>query len=271
MANSHVSYLQTLPKDEAIAFAASLQKVKEHLSQELNWMNEQVQQKTVQLQGIDILLSEAAGLGLASSHTTATPKLTASASEVNDTAVTEVLSSVSQAAASLPGQATLAAANGNKAVSAAAPAGSSTASPPAVTAPPKRGKQRQATKPSTPKRDAKLPAEKSNTTTVKKPESPKPSSSDASKASLSGFQKFLQTSFQDQSMTDAVGEILGSAKEPLNTDAIMAELYHGLSNDAYQRAKSSLSNILSVGKTKGKWKSPTRGMYVGNAFAAKAK
>jgi hypothetical protein len=266
VANSHVSYLQTLPKDEAIAFAASLQKVKEHLSHELHWMNEQVQQKTVQLQGIDTLLSEAAGLGLASPQTTSTKGLTASASKVSDSSVTEaVLSSVSQAAASLPEQATLAVANGNNL------AASAVASPPAASAPPKRGKQRQPNKPSKTKRDVKPPVGKSTPPTAKKSEQTKPSNSDANKASLSGFQKFLQTSFQDQSMTDAVGEILASAKEPLNTDAIMAELYHGLSNDAYQRAKSSLSNILSVGKTKGKWKSPTRGMYIGNAVAAKAK
>ena len=266
MANSHVSYLQTLPKDEAIAFAASLQKVKEHLSHELHWMNEQVQQKTVQLQGIDTLLSEAAGLGLASSHTTSKAELTARTSKVSEASVTEaVLASVSQATAALPDQATLAVANGNNLAARA------TASPSAVAAPPKRGKQRQPTKPSKVKRDVKPSVGKASTPTAKTAEQPKLSSTDANKASLSGFQTFLQTSFQDKSMTDAVGEILANAKEPLNTDAIMAELYHGLSNNAYQRAKSSLSNILSVGKTKGKWKSPARGMYVGNTSTAKAK
>lgn len=266
MANSHVSYLQTLPKDEAIAFAASLQKVKEHLSHELHWMTEQVQQKTVQLQGIDTLLSEAAGLGLMSPHATSTPESTASASEVSDASVTEaVLSSVSKVAASLPEQATLAIANGSQ-VAANPPASSAASS---AAAPPKRGKQRQPNKLAKATRDAKPPTAKPSTATVKKAEPAKPSSSTANTASLSGFQNFLQTSFQDKSMTDAVGEILASAKEPLNTDAIMAELYHGLSNNAYQRAKSSLSNILSVGKTKGKWKSPARGMYIGHAVAAK--
>ena len=281
MANSHVSYLQTLPKDEAIALAASLQKVKEHLSHELHWMNEQVQQKTVQLQGIDTLLSEAAGLELASPHTLPTPETTGgaseiSASEISDAAVTEaVLSSVSQATASPPDQATLAVANGSHAAASSAASTAAAVSPLAASAPPKRGRQRQSTKPSKAKRDVEPSVGKSTTSTAaptaKKAEQPTRLNSDASKASLSGFQMFLQTSFQDKSMTDAVGEILASANEPLNTDAIMAELYHGLSNDAYQRAKSSLSNILSVGKTKGKWKSPTRGMYIGNAVAVKAK
>ncbi|PSB30855.1 hypothetical protein [Stenomitos frigidus] len=279
MANSHVSYLQTLAKDEAVAFVASLQKVKEHLSHELHWVNEQVQQKTIQLQGIETLLSEAAGLGIAPSYTASTPGLTASASEVSASSVAEaVLSSVSQATAPPPAPAELAAANGNNpTVSAAAPTGSSVVAPAAASvpnaatsAPPKRGK-RQQSQSSKPKQDTKLAAAKPSTAKAEKPVRSTAPSSEASKAPLSGFQKFLQTGFQDKSMTEAVGEILKNATKPLNTDAIMAELYHGLSNDSYQRAKSSLSNILSVGKTKGKWKSPARGMYMGNAVAAKAK
>jgi len=58
------SYLQTLSQDDAIAFVASLQKVKDHLQSELNWMNQQVQQKTVQLEGIETMLSEAATLSI---------------------------------------------------------------------------------------------------------------------------------------------------------------------------------------------------------------
>ncbi len=76
------SYLQTLAKDEAIAFVASLQKVKDHLSQELQWMSEQAQQKTAQLQSLETLLSEAVALGLITAQTDSTPELThASAAE----------------------------------------------------------------------------------------------------------------------------------------------------------------------------------------------
>ena len=294
VANSHVSYLQTLAKGEAIAFVASLQKVKEHLSHELHWVSEQVQQKTVQLQGIETLLTEAVELGLTPSSTS-TQDLTAGSRETSpretspretspretspretspeassreaspredNASVSEaLLSSVNQLAAP-PDQATIAAANGNYLAANATTTSS---------APPKRGKQRQQSKPSKPKRDAKLPAGKTNAAKAQKPARSTSSTSDADKASSTGFQKFLQPHFQDKSMTDAVGEILEKTKEPLNTDAIMAELYHGLANDDYQRAKSSLSNILSVGKTKGKWKSPTRGMYAGHAVAAKAK
>jgi hypothetical protein len=42
-------------------------------------------------------------------------------------------------------------------------------------------------------------------------------------------------------------------------------LYEGLSTEDYQRAKHSLANILSVGKSKGTWQSVGRGRYTGNA------
>lgn len=264
MANSHVSYLQTLAKDEAIAFVASLQKVKEHLSHELQWMNGQVQQKTIQLQGIDHLLAEAVGLGLLTANSTPT-----------------IATEIEQPSAEIaPPPVTLAATNGNGLaaetttaidVISGDPSESILAAP---TAPPKRGKQRQANKTSSSKRNVKpssvgkssdaTTATPATSTKAKKPGRPPRSASEPGKTSDSGFQQFLQTSFQDKSMTDAVGEILATAKEPLNTDAIMAQLYTGLADEPYQRAKSSLSNILSVGKSKGKWKSPGRGLYIGS-------
>jgi len=53
------SYLQTLSPAEARAFITSLGQVQSHLQQELEWMNQQMQQKTMQLQGIETLLAEA--------------------------------------------------------------------------------------------------------------------------------------------------------------------------------------------------------------------
>lgn len=260
MANSHVPYLQTLAKDEAIAFVSSLQKVKEHLSHELQWMNEQVQQKTMQLQGIDTLLAEAVGLGLVPLHAAST-----ATDDIKPSSVGAVLSSVSQPTPSLSDPATLAAANGSNLASATAledaAVSSSEALPSTSTAPPQRGKQRQQSKSPQSKLEAKRPAAGKTNTPKAKPGRPPHSSTEATS---SGFQKFLQAGFQDQSMTDAVGEILTATKEPMNTDAIMAKLYDGLSDESYQRAKSSLSNILSVGKSKGKWKSPGRGLYAGS-------
>jgi hypothetical protein len=259
VANSHVSYLQTLAKDEAIAFVSSLQKVKEHLSHELQWINGQVQQKTIQLEGIDTLLSEAVGLGLLAPNAVSTvateleqASSPAALAATNGNSVTVEATTPTDAIAGTPSESTL------------------TASAP----PPKRGKQRQADNISSSKRKAKLPAtgkpgaakttSKATATKARKPGRPPQAASDSGKATDYGFQQFLQASFQDQSMTDAVGAILAATKEPLNTDAIMAQLYAGLSGEPYQRAKSSLSNILSVGKTKGKWKSPGRGLYIGS-------
>jgi hypothetical protein len=249
VANSYVSYLQTLAKEEAITFVESLQKVKEHLSHELQWMNGQVQQKTIQLQGIDHLLSEAVGLGLLAPQTAST-------------AAIEIEPTSGQITPSVP--AALVETNGNRSVE-------SVQTP---TAPPKRGKQRQASNTTSSKPSGKPPtagkvsAAKTTTrataTQPKKPGRPPRSVSESGKGADSGFQQFLQSSFQNKSMTDAVGQILADAKEPLNTDAIMDQLYTGLSGEPYQRAKSSLSNILSVGKTKGKWKSPGRGLYIGS-------
>jgi hypothetical protein len=64
-----------------------------------------------------------------------------------------------------------------------------------------------------------------------------------------------------------VGDILNNASAPLSTDEVMAELYDGLSKEDYNRAKNSLANILSVGRSKGTWKSTGRGRYAGNAVA----
>jgi hypothetical protein len=260
VANSHVPYLQTLPKDEAIAFVSSLQKVKEHLSHELQWMNEQAHQKTMQLQGIDTLLAEAVGLGLVPLHAASTSEVVPP--EVNPSSIAAALSNASQTASS-------ATANGNNSVANPTELTDSTVSPSnaaqsVATAPPKRGKQRQQNKPPQAKRGATLPATSKTNTAKAKPGRPAQSSTEAGRSSSSGFQQFLQTGFQDQSMTDAVGEILAATKEPMNTDAIMAKLYDGLAGESYQRAKSSLSNILSVGKSKGKWKSTGRGLYVGS-------
>ena len=58
MVTSPASYLHTLASDEATALATSLQRIKDHLYQELEWMKGQVEQKTTQLQGFDALLAE---------------------------------------------------------------------------------------------------------------------------------------------------------------------------------------------------------------------
>ncbi len=243
MAHSSSSYLQTLAKDEAIAFVASLQKVKTHLGSELQWMSEQVQQKTMQLQGIEAILSEAEAMGLVDTNA-ATPKITVPNSE---------------ASASLtvaPDKSTVAAPTKIE------PAATETFTDRETLAPTTKSPQEDK-KPK--ESDAKAPiAKKTVSTKGKKPGPVAKSSSAGRKGATTGLQQFLQADFQTKSITDSVNEILAESKEPLSTDDIMTELYHSLSSEDYQRAKSSLSNMLSLGKTKGRWRNTGRGMYASN-------
>jgi hypothetical protein len=73
VATASTSYLQTLPKDEAIAFVASLQTVQDHLSQAL------------QLKGIETLLLEAEALGLVAAETHAILEVTSAVTAATPT------------------------------------------------------------------------------------------------------------------------------------------------------------------------------------------
>jgi hypothetical protein len=246
------SYLQTLAKDEAIAFVASLQKVKDHLSQELQWMNEQAQQKTTQIQGIETLLSEASTLGLVTPEADSIP-------DVTPESVEELASAIELAAAESGSTASSDAPEPVAAAIAALPA--------KKTSTKQRGSQGKANSAKTP---SPKPSATTQTTTAKKP--PKPATPPADKTNQRGktsnLQRFLKSQWRDKALTESVGDILNNASAPLSTDEVMAELYDGLSKEDYNRAKNSLANILSVGRSKGTWKSTGRGRYAGNAVAA---
>jgi len=260
--NSPTSYLQTLADDETIAFVTSLQSVKVYLSQELQWINEQVQQKTVQFQGIETLLSEALVRELLpteadsvliplSTAVPSTPMVTADvatgesnldlpAAANGGTASNESSDGVTAAIAALPDKTPLKS-RGGKVKSAQMKTSRN----------PKSGK--------TPKASA-----------AKTKRSP----SSVSKASRTGktseLNQFLRGQFRGKVLIESVSEILDRASAPLNTDEIMAELYEDLSTEDYQRAKHSLANILSIGKSKGTWQSAGRGRYTGKARAISA-
>jgi hypothetical protein len=129
-----------------------------------------------------------------------------------------------------------------------------------------RGSQGKASSAKTP---SPKPSATTQTTTAKKP--PKPATPPAGKTNQRGktsnLQRFLKNQWRDKALTESVGDILNSASAPLSTDEVMAELYDGLSKEDYNRAKNSLANILSVGRSKGTWKSTGRGRYAGNAVA----
>jgi hypothetical protein len=256
---SPTSYLQTLAKDEAIAFVKSLKKVKEHLSDELKWINEQLQQKTIQLQGIENLLSEAVALGLVESNaqsstppesvtkTTTSPPITASATS-----------------------------NGGSPVASSVDLNIAT---PSITTPStsqKRGSQRKKTSSKTqskskPPAKAKTSVAKAKTTDSSVVGKSNPLRRSISKASkpkeASGLQEFLQRSFRDKTLTDSVGEILARSKKPLSISEVVNELYTDLSGENYKQAKDSIGNVLAVGRRKGRWKTTGKGLYASNTVA----
>lgn len=265
MATSPMSYLQTLSKEEAVALVASLQKIQEHLSQELEWMSAQVQQKTVQLQGIETLLSEAAVLKLSkpAASLKAKPESTPESTAIEST-LPAVLNNAFVSAALTASAET----NGNPPAltkSTAAKAASKTSSTKKSGSKTKPGSSKQA---------------KTTKTSTTKAKKTKPTAQTASKAAsattkpaaateASGLQQFLQQQFQDKSLNEAIGEILERSKTPLGTDDIVNELYSDLSDENYKRAKHSVANMLSMGKNKRKWKSTSRGMYASNALISK--
>jgi len=261
VATSPTSYLQTLSKAEAIAFVASLQKVKDHLSHEIQWLSEQSQQKTSQIQGIETLLSEAVALGLITTITEqkveSTPVAVPPPVLPPEVAIPSVIAEASEANGStLPEMST----DSIAAAIAALPAKQPTKGQP-------RGRQSKAGGKET-SQGQKTPTQSKTGSASAKQSTPSSSTSKAGqRGKPSNLQRFLQGSFRDQTLTQSVGEILNRAAAPLTADDVMAELYDGLSKSDYQRAKNSVTNILSVGRTKGAWKSSGRGRYASNAVA----
>jgi hypothetical protein len=262
---SPTSYLQSLADDETTAFVVSLRNVKVHLSQELQWIDEQMQQKTVQLQGIETLLSEALSLGLIA--TDADPTL-------GDTSATFVPSSQISLANAGTDQSNLelsAAANGgvfrrDQSIDSIDSIAAAIAALPDQTS--AKQPSDQASGRAKTSRDAKPAPTK--TSAAKTQRSNLSSSKTGRTGQSSGLNQFLQSQFRGQALTESVSDILNRASEPLSTDDVMAKLYAGLSEEDYQRAKHSLANILSLGKSKGSWQSAGRGRYTGNAAAATA-
>jgi hypothetical protein len=263
MITSPTSYLQTLADDETIAFVTSLQSVKAYLSQELQWINEQAQQKTVQLQGIETLLSEALARGLmltdaasVSTHSS----LAANPSIPMDTAdIATGESDLDLPTAANGGTASSESSDGVTAAIAALPDKTPLKS---------RGGKVKSAQTKTPRSSKSGKTPKASAAQTKR--SPSSVSSGSRTGKTSELNQFLRGQFRGKVLIESVSEILDRASTPLNTDEIMAELYEGLSTEDYQRAKHSLANILSVGKSKGAWQSAGRGRYTGKARAISA-
>ncbi|MBF2027967.1 MAG: hypothetical protein IGS48_14585 [Oscillatoriales cyanobacterium C42_A2020_001] len=254
MATSPTSYLQTLSKEEAIAFVTSLQKVKEYLSQELQWINEQAHQKTTQLQGIETLLAEAVELGLLAPNAVSTiettstveaaPMITAPVNSADDLAIASTL-------------------NGD-ALSNHLVELMPTTDAESSRSPQKQGNGRKQKTALKTKTSTKQPASKSSGTRTKKTSTSAKSAAKANQSSLVDLRQLLKPEFQGKTFTDTVSEILDSAPEPLHLNDLLAEMYEDLSDQNFRRAKVSLANVLSVGTKKGNWKSLGKGLYTGN-------
>jgi flagellar biosynthesis GTPase FlhF len=241
--SASTSYLQSLPDDEAASFLAALQKVKDHLGKELQLLNEQVQQKTIQLQGIEALLAETQAQESVKQKPSSTPSSSTPSIDLLDPITP--LPSVNEPP--------LPATNG------------ATAADGATTAPQKQSKPAQSPAAAKAKSPAKATtASKGNTAPKKKTTAqPKAKGKKPTTAKSSELRQLLRPPFQDKSFGDAVSEILAQANQPLHLDDLVDQLYGELSNSDYERAKVSLSKVLSVGSSKGRWKNVSRGMYAG--------
>jgi hypothetical protein len=253
------SYLQTLPSAEANAFVTSLQKIQAHLQQELAWMNQQMQQKTMQLQGIETLLAEASML---SPLETDVGMIAAPASSDAQTTPEPVTAPAAGAAA--PTQAEPSRTDDADAIadaSEAVPAKASASSPDPVAAPPQAAKdEKTAAKPSAKAKPQKSSSAKATTKTkpgVKSPSRPKASKAQPQTKSRA----LLRSEFADVPLADAVVQVLAQAAEPLHLDQLVSEMYEDVSGEDLKRIKASLSNVLYKGKRSGKWRNVGNGVY----------
>ena len=239
------SYLQTLSQDEAIAFIRSLQKVKSHLSGELEWMTQQVEQKTTQLQGIETLLAEAIALGFISPGSDATADVT-----------------TAKTIASPPPSQTVSPAVGDGLSN-----GSHAAKSDLDTAPLNRTTSTTTSPKSVPPMSAMT--KKANEAKAKKPSSSlKSAGRESQSKAYKELRELLVPKFRNKTFTDVVAHVLSSAAKPLHLDELLSEMYGTLSTQDFKRAKVSLANVLSVGKNEGKWKNLGQGMYAANSVAS---
>ena len=225
-------------------------------------MNQQVQQKTVQLQGIETLLSEASMLEHL--ETDADRVVAPAASDVQTTP--EPTTEPAAAETVVPTQAEPAGTNdveADVAASEGVPAQESASSPAEVAAPPATAQgEKTASKPSA---KTKSPKSSSGKATTRKQPSTKTKTQSRSQARKTKAQPksraLLRPKFADTSLTDAVTQVLTQAAESLHLDQLVSELYEDVSGEDLKRIKKALANVLSEGKKTGKWRNVGNGVY----------
>ena len=262
---SDAAYLSTLGTAEAATLGTSLQHLKDHLQQELEWMQEQVEHKTRQLQGIEALLLEISQRESESVEpATTAPSAGRSTLEQDDTSAfqTEHTPTASEPARHKEPSLLDIASEGasNQLTPVDSPLASHPVTPESDNTPPtKRGKQTPSTK-STQRQSVTKSAAKKPGRPAKKP-AKAPAQKGSKQTDTRALRQFMHKQFQDQLLSESVGEILARAKTPMTAKDVMSQLYEGLSGEDYNRAKNSIANVLTVGNKQGKWQSTGRGLY----------
>jgi len=220
------SCLQTLSHSQAIAFTDSLQVVKAHLQTELEQMRVLFQQKKQQLETIDAILSEAVSIGLVDEHSIEAQTLTSD--EANDINGSSKIT------------------NGELTTEADFADAPDRTKPETTTPHPKHDRSKQPR--SQPKRGTRTTNE---------------TSEEKGRKSAEGrtLNQFLNPEFRTNGLVASIAQILTNSPEPLEIETIVATLYGSLPSSDYIRAKRSVTNILSQGKSKGNWQSVGRGLY----------
>jgi len=237
------SSLQILSPDDAITFVDSLQKVKSHLHDELDQIHVLFQRRKQLLETIDEILSEAVSIGLVDEHSVEHQSLasvnrgnaSSSPSVVPESLEVVDLTTEPEIANSADG-----------AIGSTAVASTTTVTDTTTTPQPKRGRGRQTS--SQPKHVKSVTA--------------KPTKGEGRKSAEGRkLNQFLNPEFRDIGLVASIAQILTNSPEPLEIETIVATLYGSLSSSDYARAKRSIINTLSQGKSKGNWQSAGRGLY----------
>lgn len=218
-----------------------LQSVQDHLEQELSHLNALVERKTIQLQGIKSILEDAR---------TGNPPTALEAEVASETSASKgtVADSTTVAIGSEPQL------EEDTELERAEPIPADLALPIASAASssklPRSSKTLTAKKPVTAQSSkSKQPASQPRLLKSKQPAPP------------TELRQALRSQFQDKTLAQAVGEVLGQASEAMNAKAVAVELYEGLSSEDLSRATKSVATILAGGRAKGLWQSSAKGLY----------
>ena len=213
-------------------------------------MNQQVQQKTMQLQGIETLLAEASTLANLETDAGMVAAPTSSDTQTTPEPTTEPAAAVALTQAEPSG------ADDAEAIAEASEAVPAQAAVPLDAAQSKQTASEPSTKAKSQQSSSAKAATKKKSS-VKSQSRPKASKAQAQPKSRA----LLRSEFADVSLTEAVTQVLTQAADPLHLDQLVSEMYEDISGEDLRRVKGALANVLSKGKKSGKWQNVGNGVY----------